>query len=163
MRWTRAALDVLEDLDHPVPIDSSDPAALARSKRLELLRIAARDLLGLDTLETVGTALADLAEQVLDGAVSLAPAPDPLAVIGMGKLGGRELNYASDVDVLFVSADGPARGHGTAHLAYRHGLCFRVDADLRPEGPVGPAHAIPRRATAPTGPVGRPRGSSRRC
>ena len=45
------------------------PHALARSKRLELLRIAARDLLGLDPLETVGAALADLAQQVLDGAV----------------------------------------------------------------------------------------------
>ncbi len=102
-----AALDVLDDLDNPVPVDASDPASLARSKRLELLRIAARDLLGLDTLETVGRALADLARQVLNGAVSLANGGHPVAVIGMGKLGGRELNYASDVDVLFVTADGP--------------------------------------------------------
>ncbi len=132
----RAALDVLENLEHPVPIDSSDPAALARSKRLELLRIAARDLLGLDTLETVGAALADLAEQVLDGAVSLADG-GPLAVIGMGKLGGRELNYASDVDVVFVSADGPDEDTARRILQTAR-LCFRVDTDLRPEGRAGP-------------------------
>ncbi len=58
-----AALDVLDALDDPVPVDVSDPAALARSKRLELLRIAARDLLGRDPLEAVGAALADLAQR----------------------------------------------------------------------------------------------------
>ena len=67
-----AALDVLDALDRPVPVDRSDPTALARSKHLALLRIAARDLLGLDTLEQVGTALSDLARDVLDGAVALA-------------------------------------------------------------------------------------------
>ncbi len=132
----RVALDVLEDLDHPVPVDCSDPAALARTKRLELLRVAARDLLGLDTLETVGAALADLAQQVLAGAVSLAGG-GPLAVIGMGKLGGRELNYASDVDVLFVSANGPDE-ETARRVLQTAGLCFRVDADLRPEGRAGP-------------------------
>ena len=53
------ALDVLDALDQAVAIDSADPDALARSKRLELLRIAARDLLGMDALEDVGRALAD--------------------------------------------------------------------------------------------------------
>ena len=57
-----------------------------------------------------------------------------LAVIGMGKLGGRELNYASDVDVMFV--DGDARdARAVMDLARR---CFRVDANLRPEGRDGP-------------------------
>jgi len=132
-----AAPDVLDDLDNPVPVDASDPASLARSKRLELLRIAARDLLGLDTLEIVGRALADLAEQVLNGAVSLADGGRPVAVIGMGKLGGRELNYASDVDVLFVTADGPDEDTARRILQTAQ-LCFRVDADLRPEGRAGP-------------------------
>ena len=68
------ALDVLDSLDRPVTVECSEPAALARSKHLALLRIAARDLLGLDTLEQVGTALADLARQVLDGAFALASA-----------------------------------------------------------------------------------------
>ena len=57
---------------------------------------------------------------------------DPFAVIGMGKLGGTELNYASDVDILFVG-DGDPRP--LLEIARR---CFRVDIDLRPEGRDGP-------------------------
>jgi len=138
------ALDVLESLDTPVDIDASEPETLARAKRLELLRIAARDLLGLDTLETVGDALAALARRVLAGAVTLggtgaggSPGGEPLAVIGMGKLGGRELNYASDIDVVFVTAVHPDddRARHVLDVARR---CFRVDADLRPEGRAGP-------------------------
>jgi glutamate-ammonia-ligase adenylyltransferase len=132
-----AALDVLDSLDHPIPIDASYPDALARAKRLELLRVAARDLLGLDTLDTVGTALAELARRVLDGAVALAHPDGAIAVIGMGKLGGRELNYSSDVDILFVTADGPHEDTARRILQIAR-LCFRVDADLRPEGRAGP-------------------------
>ena len=132
-----AALDVLDALERPVTVDYSDPDALARSKRLELLRIAARDLLGLDTFETVGTALADLAQRVLDGAVSLAGGGSTVAVIGMGKLGGRELNYASDVDILFVTSDGPDEDAARRILQIAQ-QSFRVDVDLRPEGRSGP-------------------------
>jgi glutamate-ammonia-ligase adenylyltransferase len=131
------ALDVLDHLDRPVMVDASDPGTLARSKRLELLRIAGRDLLGLDTFETVGTALADLARQVLDGAVTLAGGERTMAVIGMGKLGGRELNYASDVDILFVTADG-SDDDRARHILQIVRTCFRVDVDLRPEGRAGP-------------------------
>ncbi len=132
-----AALDVLDMLEVPVRVDASDPSALARSKRLEMLRIAARDLLGLDTLESVGAALADLAQDVLAGAVALSDGARSLAVIGMGKLGGRELNYASDVDILFVSAEGPEPDTARHVLQIVQG-CFRVDVDLRPEGRAGP-------------------------
>ena len=60
------ALDVLDALDQPVPITAAgDIDALARAKRLELLRIAARDLLGLDGLGAVGRGLADMADAVL--------------------------------------------------------------------------------------------------
>src|SRR5918995_7241325 len=48
----------------------------------------------------------------------------------MGKLGGRELNYASDVDVLFVEGDA-RQARAVLEIARR---CFRVDANLRPEG-----------------------------
>jgi [glutamine synthetase] adenylyltransferase / [glutamine synthetase]-adenylyl-L-tyrosine phosphorylase len=137
-----SALDVLDALDRPVPLASTgDVEALSRAKRLELLRIAARDLLGLDDLEAVGHALATMAEAVLDRAVTLARpasvAGDAFAVIGMGKLGGRELNYASDVDVMFVSEQ--AHGDATARAVLRiAGAAFRVDASLRPEGRAGP-------------------------
>ena len=132
-----SALDVLDRLDRPVPVDASDPSSLARSKRLELLRIAARDLLDLDTLETVGIELADLAQEVLDGAVTLANGGHPVAVIGMGKLGGRELNYASDVDIMFVTRNGAEEGAARRILQIAQ-RCFRVDVDLRPEGRAGP-------------------------
>jgi glutamate-ammonia-ligase adenylyltransferase len=134
------ALDVLDSLDLPVAIDARAPAALARSKRLELLRIAARDLLGMDALEDVGRALADMATGVLDGAWSLATggtAGNGFAVIGMGKLGGGELNYASDVDVMFVTAGRDGESIAREVLRIARG-CFRVDVDLRPEGRAGP-------------------------
>ncbi|CAN5741630.1 bifunctional [glutamine synthetase] adenylyltransferase/[glutamine synthetase]-adenylyl-L-tyrosine phosphorylase [soil metagenome] len=133
-----AALDVLADLDRPQPVDRRDADALAGSKQLELLRIAARDLLDLDPLESTAAALARLCAGVLAGACELAGA-DGLAVIGMGKLGGDELNYASDIDVMFVGDGEPEpleqRARTVLDLARR---CYRVDANLRPEGRSGP-------------------------
>ena len=133
------ALDVLADLDQrPEAPDAPDsPGSLARWKQLELLRLAARDLLGVDDLPAVGRGLARMAADVFAGAQALAGA-DGLAVIGMGKLGGAELNYASDVDVMFV-ADDADTGEKTARaLVSAARSCFRVDVDLRPEGRDGP-------------------------
>ncbi|MDQ6854919.1 MAG: bifunctional [glutamine synthetase] adenylyltransferase/[glutamine synthetase]-adenylyl-L-tyrosine phosphorylase, partial [Actinomycetota bacterium] len=120
-------------------------AALRRWKRRELLRIAARDLLGAADLPAVGRELAALAEVCLRCALELVDPDVPLAVIGMGKLGGRELNYASDVDVLFVhDGDGTAAEHAARELLTvmtaptADGIVFRTDADLRPEGRSGP-------------------------
>ena len=127
------AIEVLAALDRRPALETEDAAALARWKRLELLRIAAGDLLGRDGLETVVGALTALAGDVLDAAWRLAGEP-PLAVIAMGKLGGRELNYASDIDVMFVG-----EGEGAARqITEVARTCFRVDADLRPEGRDGP-------------------------
>jgi len=134
------ALDVLQSLERPVRIDHDDASALTRSKRRALLRIAGRDLLGLDDLEAVGGALADMAATVLHGACVLAAGtthPTGFAVIGMGKLGGGELNYASDVDVVFVSdrADADRMARDILRIARDS---FRIDVDLRPEGRAGP-------------------------
>jgi glutamate-ammonia-ligase adenylyltransferase len=127
------AIEVLAALDRRPALEAEDAAALARWKRVELLRIAARDLLGRDGLETVVGALTALAGDVLDAAWRLAGEP-PLAVIAMGKLGGRELNYASDIDIMFVG-----EGEGAARqITEVARTCFRVDADLRPEGRDGP-------------------------
>jgi glutamate-ammonia-ligase adenylyltransferase len=122
------AIEVLADLDRRAPAPVGDGAGLAAWKRRELLRIAARDLTGRDGLEAVGGALSRMADDVWAGA----GVPPGLAVVAMGKYGGEELNYASDVDVLFVG-EGDVRGP----LALAR-LCFRVDADLRPEGRNGP-------------------------
>lgn len=130
----QAGLATLGRLDErPELPPEADEDALVAWRRREFLRIAARDLLGLDRLEATGEALAALAADVLDAACRLAGA-EGLAVIGMGKLGGRELNYASDVDVVFVGGTEQA-ARAVIRIARR---CFRVDADLRPEGRDGP-------------------------
>src|SRR5262245_34731730 len=130
------ARDVLERLDERTPVERSSVDGLVRWKRHEFLRIAARDLIALDPFEAVAGALADMASDVLDASVELASA-DGFAVVGMGKLGGCELNYASDVDVMLVSAShvdpGVAAHEGKAVMDIAR-RCFRVDLNLRPEG-----------------------------
>lgn len=126
-----AAFDVVADLDRRPPLDDDDD--LARWKRHEYLRIAARDLLRIDSLEQTTAAVSQLAIDVLARAVAQVGADD-LCVVGMGKLGGNELNYASDIDVLFVGGD-PREARKVMEVAR---TCFRVDANLRPEGRDGP-------------------------
>jgi glutamate-ammonia-ligase adenylyltransferase len=136
-----AALDVLGHLDERPERRGDDGDAVARWKRLEYLRIAARDLLGTDDFTAVVTALSTLARDVLKRAVALVPMAegDRLAVIGMGKLGGSELNYASDIDVMFVGEGDTGRLERAARRVIdltRH--AFVVDANLRPQGRDGP-------------------------
>ena len=122
---------------------------LRRFKRRELLRIATRDLLGYARLEATERELTGLAEACLEAALrSLRPSL-PFAVIGMGRLGGGELSYASDIDVMFVY-DGESADdfHHAEHVAAQlvqeigattaEGQTFRIDARLRPEGNQGP-------------------------
>ena len=134
----RRAHQVLRDLDRPVDLDPADEHSVALVHRLDVLRIAARDLLGLDTFDEVTLALSSSASRVLEASVELSgESSRELAVIGMGKLGGGELNYASDVDFVFVTA--PSADDDRAKrvvAAARHS--FRVDTDLRPEGRAGP-------------------------
>jgi glutamate-ammonia-ligase adenylyltransferase len=132
------ALDVLVDLGRRPRGTVGDTESLVQWKRRESLRITARDLIDLDDLPTTTALLSRLAREVLDHALALTGA-DGLAVIGMGKLGGDELNYASDIDVMFV-------GDGDPDTLERHarevidltGRAFRVDTNLRPEGRAGP-------------------------
>ncbi len=125
-----------------------------------LLGLAARDLSGTLAMEDAAGELADLAAATLSAALAIAHAglppdaqPCRLAVIGLGKIGGRELNYASDVDVVFV-AEPVAGGDETAALrtatalatgtvracsvATEAGAIWPVDTALRPEGRTGP-------------------------
>jgi glutamate-ammonia-ligase adenylyltransferase len=120
------------------------PAELRRRKRRALVRIAARDLLGMADLATTGLELAAIAQACLVVALEIAEPTVTMAVIGMGKLGGRELNYSSDVDLVFVH-DGRGRDAERAARALLHtmsdqtadGIVFRSDAGLRPEGRSG--------------------------
>ena len=110
-------------------------------RRLLLLSIAGADLSGELQLEEVGMALADLADACITAALLEAQAPASLGVIAMGKLGARELNYVSDIDVMFVSGDDPQRAASAAARAIEalsavtaHGRAYLVDVNLRPEG-----------------------------
>ena len=124
---------VLDDLDRR-ELPPQDRPGLKRWQQRELLRIAARDLVGIDPLEAVTANLSALAADVLEVAVGLAQPDEPVAVIGMGKLGAIELNYSSDIDVMVVGGD-PASARRILDVARDN---FRVDAALRPEGRDGP-------------------------
>src|SRR5690242_9666519 len=148
------------DLDGPVAAGQEPAAALAAAYRRRLLHLTARDLTSAVTVDEVGEELADIAAAVLEAALAVARAelpsgatPARLAVVAMGKCGGRELNYASDVDVIFVAE--PVKDEDeTAALATASrlaagmiGVCarstpegsiFPVDPNLRPEGRAGP-------------------------
>ncbi|RYV52621.1 bifunctional [glutamine synthetase] adenylyltransferase/[glutamine synthetase]-adenylyl-L-tyrosine phosphorylase [Pengzhenrongella frigida] len=155
------------DPNAQVPVaDVSGPAgwdAMRRSYRRRLMRIAATDLTSPDPLSRmpgVAAALADLAAGALEAALALARAELDdhgvgvrIAVLGMGKCGGRELNYVSDVDVIYVvePAAGVDEDHALAVGArLATGLAracanpsgepalWPVDAALRPEGKNGP-------------------------
>ncbi len=120
-------------------VPPGDADGLVGWSRRELLRIAALDLTDGPSLAVTTAALSAMARDVLDVIHRLVAGDERLAVIGMGKLGGNELNYASDVDLLLVGEGDPSRlermGRRLLDLA---GRCFRVDADLRPEGRDGP-------------------------
>jgi len=116
---------------------------LGRDVGSHLVRIAACDLTGVLSMPEVGRALSDLADAAASAA--LAETDGPLAVIALGKWGGRELNYASDVDLVFVhegdeTAATAAAGEFLRRMTTRagDGISYRVDTDLRPEGASGP-------------------------
>lgn len=144
-----------EDLEHTLRV----------AYRRRVLRLAGRDLTGTAAVEESSAELAALAAAMLEASLAVARAGRPsdaalchLAVIAMGKCGGRELNYVSDVDVVFVAE--PARGPegelvaepealaAATRLATEmmrvpsatdaEGALWEVDPALRPEGRSGP-------------------------
>jgi glutamate-ammonia-ligase adenylyltransferase len=151
-----------------------EPALKQRLRRLRqrvLLRTMARDLAGRADLFEVCATMSDLADETLGAALAWAEARlaaehgvprgargdrQPLVVVGMGKLGGRELNVSSDVDLVFVypeegETDGarPLSNHeyfaragrkliGLVSDITEDGFAFRVDMRLRPYGEAGP-------------------------
>jgi len=173
----------------PLALQNDDLAGAARALRLfrhrEMLRIAARDLAGLGTVPEITHEISDLAEVCLQATLQVCQQhlvrrfgrpfhqtdqrrwiPTQFCVLGLGKLGGQELNYSSDVDLLFVySEEGwvwpegarPGRKPGDSTLSNHQffkrlaelfiaelsrvtteGALFRVDMRLRPEGDAGP-------------------------
>lgn len=119
-------------------------AGIRRVKHRLLAQIAARDLVGEIELGTVGRALADLADSCIEAGLLVLEAPPELAIIAMGKLGGRELNYSSDIDLVFVSEGDPGVCLPVAERLLAElgsfapeGQAYRIDTNLRPEGRSG--------------------------
>jgi len=161
-------LSVGADPDDPTPTATLDGAvdAMRRTYRRALMTLTARDLADSLDMGVVAGELADLAAAALEAGLAIARASHPdsagmarLAIIGMGKCGGQELNYVSDVDVVFAAepvapADGrPALDAEEAMLAATslatatmrscaepstEPPLWVVDAALRPEGKNGP-------------------------
>ena len=169
----------------------ADFDAMARALRLykqkEYLRIGARDLVGLSNVVEVTMELSDLAGASLDAALEFSlthhrglygtPAVTDgdgatkeagIAVIGLGKLGGRELNFSSDVDIIYIYStdrgetaglEGRPETRCSLHAFFvkvsmmttklissvtEDGFVFRVDLNLRPEGKSGEvANSLP--------------------
>ncbi len=128
---------------------ADDEAALKRRlRRLRnrvVLRVMARDLGGHATLDEVCGTMSDLAELELQAALGFLKSD--LVVIGMGKLGGRELNVSSDIDLVFLHPGGfdqPKTERAARKLIEllseptEDGFAFRVDMRLRPYGSAGP-------------------------
>ncbi|MEY2408231.1 MAG: [glutamine synthetase] adenylyltransferase / [glutamine synthetase]-adenylyl-L-tyrosine [Verrucomicrobiota bacterium] len=157
---------------------------LRESRQREMFRIAARDLAGLGVTREVMEEISNVADVVLDATLGFCLGPlvarfgqpfhqdslgrwteSKFCVIGLGKLGGRELNYSSDVDLIFVyseegvvfrkrpAARAAAGGGMRAHAFFKRlaesfvaevgratadGALYRVDLRLRPEGEAGP-------------------------
>ena len=164
--YTLRLMDFLGPSHEGVP----EPVDLAGFRKRQLLRIVLRDVMGAATLSDVTEELSNLADAILDFAYLrirkelVARHGEPrlpdgdscgLSVIALGKLGGQELNYSSDIDLMFVyGGNGETDGASpltnkefykkvanqyTALLsAYNaEGQCYRVDLRLRPEGTLG--------------------------
>jgi glutamate-ammonia-ligase adenylyltransferase len=128
-------------------------ARLRRLRQRVMLRTMARDLADLATLDEVCGAMSSLAEVAIGEALAFleqGSARSKLTVVGMGKLGGGELNVSSDVDLVFLYPDEGASGDGLEYytrLGQRliaaigerteDGFVFRVDMRLRPWGDGG--------------------------
>jgi glutamate-ammonia-ligase adenylyltransferase len=164
----RTRADIHRDLRRPLAMIEDDGRQfdfLRAVKRREMLHIGVRDLLRLASVEQTLTALSHLAEALISSACEISAAAlkrrwqipsrafRHFTVLAMGKLGGGELNFSSDVDLMFLySADNEERPEITTEEYFRRlaqkitnglnaltgeGYIYRVDLRLRPEGKSG--------------------------
>lgn len=163
--FTKEMLDIAaKSADYEQTLDN-----LRRYKKQEFFRIGTKDLLGELSGEDVSKQISSLASASLEAAYKTTtkelvkkygtPGDKRFAVLGLGKLGGGELIYGSDLDIIFVYAENPKKNETSGpkvvsnHEFYAHaaqkmisvlslrtneGFLFNVDARLRPSGSSGP-------------------------
>lgn len=146
-----AALSMVEGAAHA----EGQTIALRNYQHGELLRIGVCDFLGLFDLRAVTNQLSLLADAIVQVALRMVQRvtlrvtsdaePLGLAVLALGKLGGEELNYSSDIDLVFVCEGDPAQFQELVQRLTKllsdvtsHGILYRVDLRLRPWGNAGP-------------------------
>lgn len=154
--WTTFCQQLVEQTDALEPDSERQMDALREAHHAQVFRLASQDIAGLLTVETLSDHLSALADIMVERAIALAwrklstrhretPA---FAVIGYGKLGGKELGYASDLDLVYLFDDPhPDAGQIYAKLGTRlntwlstrtaAGILFETDLRLRPNGDAG--------------------------
>jgi glutamate-ammonia-ligase adenylyltransferase len=151
LRLRKNAAGILKDLRHGLA-DADQHLWLRRYHEAELMRLGLRDILGLADFEQNLAELSALADACLQYALEVVMRKHkikspPFAVIGLGRLGGGEIDYGSDLDILFVTGakekDLPRLQRLAAEvmdlLSSRTelGIVFHTDARLRPDGEKG--------------------------
>lgn len=151
LRQRKTAEETLRDLRHGIG-DTDQHLWLRRYHQAELMRIGLRDILGLADFEQYLVELSALADACLQYALEVVmrrnrlKAP-PFVIIGLGKLGGAEIDYGSDLDIVFVADSKTKELAKLSHYAVQvmdlvstrteQGLLFHTDARLRPDGEKG--------------------------
>jgi glutamate-ammonia-ligase adenylyltransferase len=151
LRQRKSTEETLRDLRHGLA-DKDQRLWSRRYHQAELMRIGLRDILGLADFEQYLTELSSLADACLQYALEVVLRKHklktpPLVIIGLGKLGGTEIDYGSDLDVVFVADSRAKNLPALGRLALEvlklvsarteQGVVFRTDARLRPDGEKG--------------------------
>ena len=154
--WPQFRQQLVEETDAREPDTEAQMDVLRETHHAQVFRLVAQDVAGLLTVERLSDHLSELADGIVDRAIVLAwrklltkhrdtPA---FAVIGYGKLGGKELGYASDLDLVYLFDDpDPDAGRTYAKLGTRlntwlslrtaAGILYDTDLRLRPNGDAG--------------------------
>jgi len=151
LRTRKTAREILDDLRHGLG-DADQLLWLRRYHEAERMRIGLRDILGLADFEQNLGELSALADACLQYALEVVMRrhklkSPPFVIIGLGKLGGGEINYGSDLDIIFVADAKPQHLSKLQKLAVEvmdlvsrrteNGIVFQTDARLRPDGEKG--------------------------
>lgn len=151
LRQRKTSAETLRDLRHGLN-DEDQHAWLRRYHQAELMRIGLRDILGLADFEQYLTELSALADACLQYALEVVMRrrrlkKPPFVIIGLGKLGGAEIDYGSDLDIIFVADSNKRNLSRLPPLALEvvdlvstrtdAGIVFHTDTRLRPDGEKG--------------------------